>query len=98
MGRDAVIGTLRRHEAELRALGVRGLSLFGSAARGEAGPASDIDLAAEFDLGGGLSLVEVVRIERRLAELLDGPVDLVSFPALRPAVRRRVEQEAIHAF
>lgn len=46
---DDVIATLRAHEAELRAAGVKRLSLFGSVARGDAGPDSDVDLVAELD-------------------------------------------------
>jgi predicted nucleotidyltransferase len=44
---DGIIAILRSHELELRRAGVRRLSLFGSAARGEANATSDIDLAAE---------------------------------------------------
>jgi uncharacterized protein len=44
MGRDEAIRRLRRHEADLRRLGVEHLYLFGSTARGEAKDDSDIDL------------------------------------------------------
>ena len=40
---------LREHRAELDAMGVRSLSIFGSVARDEAGPESDVDLLVEFD-------------------------------------------------
>ena len=50
---DDVIATLRAHEAELRAAGIHRLSLFGSVARGDAGPDSDVDLAAELDRAEG---------------------------------------------
>ncbi len=46
---ERIIGTLRAHEAELRQAGIRHLSLFGSVARGDAAPASGVDLAAEFE-------------------------------------------------
>ena len=49
MDRDTIIARLRRDEAELRALGVASLSLFGSVARGENGPRSDVDLAVTLD-------------------------------------------------
>ena len=45
MDRQRIITRLRAHEAELRRAGVLSLSLFGSAARDDAGPASDVDLA-----------------------------------------------------
>jgi predicted nucleotidyltransferase len=49
MGRDQVIATLKAHEKELRAAGVVRLSLFGSTARGDRHPDSDVDLLAAFD-------------------------------------------------
>ena len=49
MDRNVIIATLRGREAELRALGVVSLSLFGSAARGDATEASDIDVAVTLD-------------------------------------------------
>ena len=42
MDRDAVLERLRAHEAELKAMGLARVSLFGSVARGEAGPESDV--------------------------------------------------------
>jgi predicted nucleotidyltransferase len=48
MDRDQVIAKLRGHEAELRAVGVVRLSLFGSTARGDQRPDSDVDLLAAF--------------------------------------------------
>ena len=44
MDRDETIAKLREHEAELKALGVQHLYLFGSTARGEASEGSDVDL------------------------------------------------------
>ena len=49
MDREQVIATLREHEPGLRAVGVVRLSLFGSTARGDRRPDSDVDLLAAFD-------------------------------------------------
>ena len=49
MDREQVIARLRAHERELRAAGVVQLSLFGSVARGEARPDSDVDVAVKLD-------------------------------------------------
>ena len=49
MTREQVLARLREREAELRSAGVVRLSLFGSAARGDSRPDSDIDLMAAFD-------------------------------------------------
>ena len=49
MERNAIISALRAHQEELRSLGVKSLALFGSVARGQARPGSDIDIAAVYD-------------------------------------------------
>ncbi|MBV9757553.1 MAG: nucleotidyltransferase family protein [Alphaproteobacteria bacterium] len=98
MDRETVIATLRAHEAELRAAGIVGLALFGSAVRSEAGPDSDIDLLADFDRGRQLSLLDVIGIEDRLSDLLGRRVDLIEAGTLKPRVRRTVHHEAVRAF
>jgi uncharacterized protein len=95
---EAVIATLQAHKAELRAAGIARLALFGSVARGEATDRSDIDLAAEFDEARELSLLDVVRIERQLGDLLGASVELVQESCLRPRIKARFQREAIRAF
>jgi predicted nucleotidyltransferase len=56
MKRQEVLGILHKHESELRKnFGVQSLSLFGSVARDEARPDSDVDLLVEFNRPVGLS-------------------------------------------
>jgi predicted nucleotidyltransferase len=98
MTRDQVIATLREHEAELRAAGVVRLSLFGSTARGDRRPDSDIDLLAAFDESRRISLLDVAGIELQLAGLLGEAVDLVEEGTLKPRVQRSVQSEAVRAF
>jgi predicted nucleotidyltransferase len=98
MKRDEVIATLQAHEPELRAAGVLRLSLFGSTARDEARPESDIDLLAAFDDAQRLSLLDMIGIENRLADLLGGPVDLVEEGTLKPRARQNVSREVVRAF
>jgi predicted nucleotidyltransferase len=98
MDREQVITLLRGHELELRAAGVIRLSLFGSTARGEHGPNSDVDLLAAFDGGRRLSLLDVAGIERRIAQILGRRVELVEEGTLKPRVRKNVEAEAVRAF
>jgi hypothetical protein len=95
---EAVITALRAHEPELRAAGIARLSMFGSTARGEARPDSDVDLLAAFDESRPLSLIDVIRIENFIADLLGLPVDLVEEGTLKPRVRERVDHEMIRAF
>ena len=98
MDRDAVIGRLRAHEAELKAMGVARLSLFGSVARGEAGPGSDVDLAAQFDRARPFGLFEFVGLQERLGELLGTTVDLVGEPISKDRFRARVDKDRVHVF
>lgn len=98
MDRRQVIATLRGHELELRAAGVTRLSLFGSTARGDNGPDSDIDLLAAFDDTRRLSLLAVAGIERQISQMLGRTVELVEEGTLKPRVRKNVEAEAARAF
>jgi predicted nucleotidyltransferase len=98
MNRETVIFALRAHESELRAAGVVRLSLFGSTARGEGRPNSDIDLLAAFDDARPLSLLDVIRIENQISDLLGHAVDLIEEGTLKPRVRQNVDREAMRAF
>ncbi len=98
MNRDGVIAKLREHEAELRDAGIEHLALFGSRARGEDRSGSDVDLMAEFSSVRKFSLLDMVALENRLAEILSLPVDLAPARSLKDGIRERVNQEAIPAF
>ena len=98
MDREQVIAVLRGHEPELRAAGVLRLSLFGSTARGDDRPDSDIDLLAAFDNTRRISLLDVVGIEDRISRMLGRPVELAEEGTLKPRVQKNVEAEAVRAF
>jgi predicted nucleotidyltransferase len=98
MNKGSVIETLRRHEPELKAAGIVHLRLFGSVARGEETPQSDIDLMADLDRSMRLSLVGMAHLENRLSDLLGAKVELSPAEAMKEAVRARAVREAIHAF
>jgi hypothetical protein len=98
MTRETVIATLRAHEPELKAAGVVRLSLFGSTARDTARPDSDVDLLATFDDARPLSLLDVIRIENQIADLLGLPVDLIEEGTLKPRARQNADREAVRAF
>jgi predicted nucleotidyltransferase len=89
---------VRLHEAEItelcRRYQIKELSLFGSAARGEMGPDSDIDLLVEFLPGTNVSLLRHFAAERELSELLRRKVDLVSKRALREPLRTEIIPQA----
>jgi predicted nucleotidyltransferase len=98
MDREEVIAVLRRHEMELRAAGVASLSLFGSTARGDQRPDSDIDLLAAFDNSRRISLLDIVGIERQISQMLGRSVELIEEGTLKPRVRENVDSEKVRAF
>jgi len=95
---ERVIATLRAHEAELRQAGLRSLSLFGSVARGETETDSDIDLAAEFDPAARMDLLQLTALERRIAELLGSPVDLLPEPVEKRRLQDQINRDRQSAF
>lgn len=95
MTRSEVQLLLAQARAELGALGVRSLDLFGSVARGEAGPDSDVDLLVDFDKPIGL--FHFFRVQRRLEGLLGCRVDLVMRDAVKRQLRDRIFAEAVRA-
>ena|SRR5438552_2524649 len=98
MNSEQVIAKLREHEPELRAAGVLHLSLFGSTARGDHRPDSDIDLLAAFDETRRISLLDVAGIEIQLSSLLGQAVELVEEGTLRLRAQQSVKAEALRAF
>jgi len=73
---------------------VRELSLFGSAARGEMRPDSDIDLLVEFLPNAEVDLVDYAGLMLDLSRLVGRKVDLVSKNGLKPLIRNSVLEEA----
>jgi len=97
MKRSEVLSQLKRHRKEFEALGVEHLRLFGSVARDEAAPGSDIDVLATFKPKARPGL-KVVRLRRRLEEVLGHPVDLVRAPVRHAALERAILEDGVTAF
>lgn len=95
MQRNEALAILASHQDELRSLGVKSLALFGSVARDEAGPDSDVDLLVEFE--NPVGLFAFARLQRHLEELLGREVDLGTPNSLRPELQLSVFQESIIA-
>lgn len=98
MDRAAVIARLKAHEADLRAMGVIGLSLFGSVARGEAGPESDVDVALTLDPARRIGLFRYALIGEHLEDILEHKVDTVCEPVRKERLRQRIDQDRAHVF
>ena len=98
MNRQEAIDILVAHRDALRARGVRHAALFGSVARGEGRPDSDLDILIELEPDAELDLFAYVGLKRYITELFTGPVDVVDKDALKPHVRPPAESDAIYAF
>jgi uncharacterized protein len=98
MDRQAIIARLRQNEAALRSRGVAHAALFGSRARGDERPDSDTDIMIEIDPEARIGVWDYVGIKDFIAELFDGPVEVVKLKTLKPYVRSSVTSDAIYAF
>ena len=97
MNRDEAISRLQQHEADLRKLGVEGLYLFGSTARGEAGDSSDVDLFFDYQKGK-LGLFELMDVKEYAAGILGRKTDIMTRDSLHKMLRPQIEASAIRVF
>jgi uncharacterized protein len=95
MKRAEVLAILSRHRERLQALGVASLELFGSVARDEARPNSDVDLLVEFAIEA--TLFDLFQVRHYLEDILQCKVDLGTKSALRQHLREPVLKETIRA-
>lgn len=94
MNRADILSLLATHRGVLmQRYGAKSLSLFGSAARDELGPASDVDVLVEFD--GPATFDGYFNLKDHLEGLFDRPVDLVTAKGLKPRARQHVERDLI---
>lgn len=97
MNLTQVIAALKAAQPELRArYGVAGVRVFGSIARGDAGAASDIDVAVEFSADRDpLALFGAAGL---IADQFSAPVDVVEYPARNAALARQIDLDGVRAF
>ena len=95
MNRDEAISRIKSVEPAIRALGASALYLFGSTARNEAKPTSDVDVFVDRATPNALGFIEFFDLEDLLREALGTKVDLATRASLHPTLRPEIEQSAI---
>ena len=93
---DPIVATLRAHAGDLQRRGVAHASVFGSAARGEDRPDSDIDIMVELEPDVGILAFSEIRLH--LSDLLGRRVDLVTPGGLRPFAHPNALRDAVRVF
>ena len=94
MYRDEVLATLRAHREEILAFGVKSLGIFGSVARGEERPDSDVDVLVEFE--GAPTFARYADLKIFLEDTLGRDVDLVTRAGLRAPIRPYIERDLLN--
>ncbi len=96
MDKEFILAKLHAERSAIRGFGARSLPLFGSYARGEAAPGSDLDFLVEFEEGRGL-FRDYSGLALFLEDLFGLKVDLVKAHLLRPELRPEVLSGPRHA-
>ena len=94
LDRRTILQSISQHASELRSQGVKRLGLFGSHARGDARPGSDLDFVVEFDRK---SFDRFMEVRFLLEDLFDRRIDLVPIDRIKPAIRDRILREVVDA-
>jgi hypothetical protein len=101
MTREEALERLKAGEPELRRCGVAHAGLFGSVARGEARPDSDVDVLIRFAPEAAITLWDYAALKRRVAQILKTSakrVDVIDLDGMSAYVRPHVERDAVYAF
>jgi predicted nucleotidyltransferase len=98
MKKSEAIEKLTAQADAIRALGATSLYLFGSVARDEANPASDLDLFIDYDPTKKFSLLDLVGIKLFLEEELHFPADITTRDSQHRMLKDRIEAGALQIF
>src|ERR1700685_810416 len=98
MSRDEIIKKLKDYEADLRTRGVVHAALFGSRARGDNRPDSDIDIMVEIAEDFPMDVFQYVGVVHAIEDLFSLRVDVSNRIAQKPHVRPSAQRDAVYAF
>ena len=92
--RSEILHALTSNQTKIKSFGVRSLGLFGSASRGQASEVSDLDFIVEFDRK---SFDAYMDLKFFLEDLFGKRVDLTLAERIKPRLRQRILEDAVHA-
>ena len=98
MDKQQILDRLRENEGALRERGVTHAALFGSRARGDNRPDSDIDIMIDIAPDAAQDVYSYVGLKSYIAGLFSGTVDVVDREALKPYVQPAATADAVYAF
>jgi uncharacterized protein len=98
MEKQKAIDAIEANAVPFRKLGVTALFLYGSTARDEAEPGSDIDIFIDTDGRSRFSLFDLMEIKHVLEDETGMPVDVATRDGLHPRLRGRIEKSAVRVF
>lgn len=96
--RDEIIAGLRRLEKDLRAHGIVRLAIFGSRARGDNRPESDLDVLVDVESGRKFSLLDLIGVSHIIGDQFGIPANMFMRRSLEPQMARTIEPDIIEIF
>jgi len=98
MTRDQIIAKLRANAAAIQAEGVTRLAIFGSRARGEQGPESDIDVLVDVAPDSRFSLLNLIGVEHIIKDVTGVPAQATMRRSLDPRMAERIADDIVEVF
>src|SRR5688500_9898734 len=98
MTRDEIIAKLRANAAAIQAEGVTRLAIFGSRARGEERPESDIDVLIDVAPNSRFSLLNLIGVEHIIKEATGVPAQATMRRSLDPHIAQRIADDIVEIF
>lgn len=90
--------TLQEAEPALRAKGVLHAGIFGSTARGEERPGSDVDILIDFDPAARITVYDYAAVKHTVATFFKQRVDVIDRRGLKPDLQQPVARDVVYAF
>jgi predicted nucleotidyltransferase len=98
MTRDEIIAKLRANAAAIKAEGVTKLAIFGSRARDDARPDSDIDVLVEVAPDSSFSLLNLIGVEHIIKDVTGMPAQATMRRSLDPRMAERIADDIVEVF